>query len=188
MVPFFWLVQNTAPRIDTIWPTSLIGLIGSFTALLSFFMLLVSLWRADKKPILSKIAEAQAFFTRELARVEKDVSERVSEQRAHIDETLDDYHRTVTHEINGWAKRFQDDHQDIERHEMAIGDIAGKLIESRTDRDHMNRRVAELAVKIDKNTEETRELERSMTKQLAETERRIIEAINERVKMIGGTR
>jgi len=187
-----WLVlAQETPRIDTVWPTSLIGLIGSLTALLSFFILLVSLWRADKKPVLAKIEEAKVFFTRELARVEQDMTEKVSEQREHIDDTLDDYHKSVTGEINGWAKRFEDDHSDVQRHEQVLGEHAGKFIESKADREQLNRRIHEqamrleaaernLGTKIEDNTKETVRLERSITASMGEMERRILTAIKGR--------
>jgi hypothetical protein len=173
------LAQET-PKIDTIWPTSLIGLVGSLTAVISFFMLLVSLWRADKKPILAKIAEAQTYFTKELARVEADFTDKVNEQRDHIDSTLDDYHKSVTGEVNGWAKRFEDDHVDIQRHEQVLGDHAGKFIESRSDREQLNRRVDALAREVAENTRETRQLERNLMTQMGEMERRLIDVITGR--------
>jgi hypothetical protein len=161
------IVQDV-PRIETFWP------------ILTFFMLLVSLWRADKKPILAKIAEAQSYFTKELARVEQEFTVKVTEQRDHIDETLDDYHKTVTGEINGWAKRFEDDHVDIQRHEQVLGDHAGKFIESRSDREQLNRRVDALAREVAENTRETRQLERNLMTQMGEMERRLIDVITGR--------
>ena len=151
-----------------------------FALVLSIFGVIgygITAWKASNRPVLTKISEAQGFFTNELARVEKDFTEKIAQQEKHIDKSLDAYHETVTNEINGWGKRIEDHHADINRHEAALGDQAGRLIRSEADRENLNRRMIELSVKVDKNTEETRELERSFTRQLGETERRIVSAI-----------
>lgn len=144
----------------------------------------VTVWRANNRPILTKISEASSQFTRELARVERDVTEKVNAQRAHIDDTLDDYHKTVSAEINGWAKRFEDDHADIQRHDLALGEQAGRIIRMDSYREHTDRRIAEMSQRLDENTKELRDLERRMTKTVTDSEHRIIEAIHERVKML----
>jgi septal ring factor EnvC (AmiA/AmiB activator) len=178
-VDFLALAQTT-PHIETLWPTSLVALIGSLTAVLTFFMLLVMLWRADKKPVLASIAEAKNYFQQELTAVKEEFTDKVNAQQAHIDHSLDSYHETVTGEINGWAKRFTDDHGDIQRHELAIGEIVGKLIESRADREQLNRRVDGLAREVSENTKETRQIERNLTTQIGEMERRLVDVITGR--------
>ena len=179
------LVQApTMPPVETVWPTSIAGWLAVALSLLAIIGYGVTAWKASNRPVLTKIEEAKASFTRELSRVERDMTAKVTDTRRHIDDTLDDYHKTVTAEINGWAKRFEDDHSDIARHESAIGDIAGKLIETRTDRDHMNRRVGEMAQQMAEMSREMRDLERRVGTAITASEQRIIQAIHDRVKII----
>lgn len=174
---WFLAFQVDTPRIETVWPTS----VGGYVALaLSVFALIgyaVTAWKASNRPIITKIEEAKTYFTDELGKIKAQFTEKIASQERHIDHSLDNYHRTVTNEINGWGARVNDHDDDIQRHEQALGDQAARLIRSEADREQLNRRVIELSVKIDKNTEETRELERSMTNAIMASERRILDAI-----------
>lgn len=178
-----WLVmvsQEATPRIDTIWPTSVAGWLTLALSSIAVLGYGITAWKSSNRPILLKLEEARAYFTKELNDAKAEFREKITTQETHIDESLDQYHTTVTSEINGWAKRFSDDHGDIQRHEMALGDLSGKLIESRADREQLNRRYADLAREVSENAKEARAEMRSLKNEIGEMERRLIDVITGR--------
>ena len=164
-------------RVESIWPTSVSGYVALVLAAFSLVGYAHTAWKASNRPSLTKLEEAKGYFTEEISSIKAQFTAKIQEQEKHIDASLSAYHKTVTGEINGWGARVNEHHTEIQRHEQALGEQAGRLIRSEADREQLNRRLAELSVKVDKNTEETRELERTMSQEIRSSERRILDAI-----------
>lgn len=156
--------------------------LGLLLTLLNVIDKFVVWFRGGQAPVLKRIDEVEQRQTTRIDKLERDVTDRVTENREHIDRTLDEFHGSVTGELNGWATRIKDNAEEIDRNAAAIETQARAFIQfqsqSTEDRRHINTRLAEVERKMDGVVSTQSATELRVTQALANAELRIMNAIN----------
>jgi hypothetical protein len=123
------------PKPETIWPVSVFAWVTGLTAVFSLF---TALRKSNNEPILKDIGNLREEMKAEIQRLKES-------QKFQMDQ----HERRVENMMNGLGGRVTDNFADIQRHDQAIGEQAGRLIRSEEDRKQLNNRVGNVESRVE---------------------------------------